>query len=164
MNNKRSIPMIFLLLAFSMLLQAQTIERSVVATQGETFENAGVGSIEWTIGEVLTENADDCILTQGFHQSFIVDGCGFTAAEDIAFDVNLMIFPNPTVEKLNIISQEENIQKVYVFDWSGKLLLSESVEANNQAIVDVKALASAQYVIRVQTENGILNQSFIKID
>ncbi len=165
MNIKRSLPMTILLLAFSIsCLRAQSIDRNVVSTQGETFNKAEVGSVEWTIGEVVTENTDDCFLTQGFHQSFLISGCGFSAAEDVPINPELMLFPNPTRDKINIIAQEENIKKIYVFDWQGKLLLQLTGNQSNQSIVNVADLPAAQYIIRVQTSQSILNQSFIKID
>ena len=50
-------------------LFAQSIERDVVASSGDYFENAN-GSLSWTLGELATETyiSGNAILTQGFQQ------------------------------------------------------------------------------------------------
>lgn len=49
-------------------LGAQSVTPEVVATTGETFSNSTV-TLEWTLGEIMTETYPGSILlTQGFHQ------------------------------------------------------------------------------------------------
>ncbi|MEM1358204.1 MAG: T9SS type A sorting domain-containing protein [Bacteroidota bacterium] len=49
-------------------LSAQSLTPEVVASAGETFSNGSL-TLEWTLGEIMTETyTGDIILTQGFHQ------------------------------------------------------------------------------------------------
>lgn len=56
-------------LLISGLISAQSIERDVVASSGDYFDNGSV-SLSWTLGEIATETytAGNVILTQGFQQ------------------------------------------------------------------------------------------------
>lgn len=148
----------------ALVAQAQSIDRSVIATQGANFSNPIAGSIEWTLGESITETFDDCFLTQGFQQSFEISGCGFTSAEEVPLHPELMVFPNPTNHKVNVVLTEGKLNKVYIFDWQGKLILSKNSDTTSQDIIDVATLPTGQYIIRILSDNQIYNQSFTKID
>lgn len=165
MKIKRSIRLtgLLFLLSFSTLI-GQSIDRSVIATQGAEFTNPAVGSIEWTMGETVTESFDDCFLTQGFRQTFEISGCGFSNIEEVPIHSNLMLFPNPAIDKLNIISESGPIKHIYIFNTTGSLVFETSGDNNIQQIVTITSIPAGQYIIRVQLEREILNQQFIKID
>ncbi|MBN1340491.1 MAG: hypothetical protein JXA03_14270 [Bacteroidales bacterium] len=73
----------FLIYGFS---HAQSIERDVVASSGDYFENGGI-SLSWTLGELATETymAGNIILTQGFQQP---------GATSQGFSLDLKVFLN----------------------------------------------------------------------
>lgn len=66
-------------------------------------------------------------------------------------DSELKFYPNPTGDFINI-STSENVIKAEIYDISGRILYSGSVE-NNQ--VDVKSLAVGTYVVKVFSKEGI---------
>ena len=68
------------------------------------------------------------------------------------------IYPNPTSEILNIKS-EQKISRIEVYDISGKLLKSVDGKAKN---VSVSSLNKGMYLIKLYTENGVVNSKFIK--
>lgn len=61
--------LLIVFIAGTIFCAAQSIEREVVASSGDYFENANF-SLSWTIGEIATETYTgiDNILTQGFQQ------------------------------------------------------------------------------------------------
>ena len=67
------------------------------------------------------------------------------------------IYPNPTSDVLNIVSSKYDIQKVYIYDLSGKQMLSES-----KSRIDVSKLPSGVYMLIIKTEEGNKNFKFIK--
>ncbi len=67
------------------------------------------------------------------------------------------IFPNPTTDYLNIVSSKYDIKKVYIYDLSGKQMLSES-----KSRIDVSKLPTGVYMLIVKTQEGNKNFKFIK--
>ncbi len=67
------------------------------------------------------------------------------------------IYPNPTSDYLNIVSTKYNIQKVHIYDLSGKQMLSDS-----KSKIDVSKLPSGVYLLVIKTQEGNKNFKFIK--
>ena len=67
------------------------------------------------------------------------------------------IYPNPTSEFLNIVSTKYDIQKVHIYDLSGKQMLSES-----KSKINVSKLPSGVYMLMIKTQEGNKNFKFIK--
>lgn len=67
------------------------------------------------------------------------------------------IYPNPTSDYLNIVSSKYDIQKVQIYDLSGKQMLSES-----KSRIDVSKLPSGVYMLIIKTQEGNKNFKFIK--
>ena len=76
--------------------------------------------------------------------------------ENIKFDFK--IFPNPTSDILNI-EPKQTISKIEIFDLSGKLVKSESGKDKK---ISVSNLTKGMYLIKIYTENGVINSKFIK--
>ncbi|MGV8916033.1 MAG: T9SS type A sorting domain-containing protein [Kaistella sp.] len=68
------------------------------------------------------------------------------------------LYPNPTSDILNIETQQK-ISKIEIFDLSGKLVKSVDGKAKN---VSVSNLTNGMYLIKLYTENGVVNSKFIK--
>lgn len=66
-------------------------------------------------------------------------------------------YPTPVNDILNI--DYEGLFTVQIFDLSGRLLLAKE---NNRS-VDVSALPAGTYVIKLNTETGILTERFVKL-
>lgn len=69
----------------------------------------------------------------------------------------LVVYPNPTTDFLNIKATNQEIEKVLIFDLSGKLLFSEK-----STRIDVRHLPSATYIISVKTATALKSFKFIK--
>jgi len=67
-----------------------------------------------------------------------------------------MIYPNPTKEKLNIVTNG-NFNKVTISDFTGKM-----VYTGNSKIIDVSSLSNGVYFIKVETTQGVSNMKFVK--
>lgn len=70
---------------------------------------------------------------------------------------DLVVYPNPTSDFLYIKTSKLDIEKVFIFDLSGKLLFSEKSKT-----IDVKNLPSATYIISIKTSNALKSFKFIK--
>ena len=70
----------------------------------------------------------------------------------------ITMYPNPTSDFLNIKS-DQKISKIEIYDMSGKLV--QTSKMNNEK-VSVSKLPKGNYLIKLQTENGVVNSKFIK--
>ena len=130
---------IFLFATFITAFAASAQE--VVSSQGETYSNAN-GSIDCTVGEVIINTGSNGTndLTQGFHQT----NWNFLGVEDYAPDHQVIIFPNPTQDVLNIkTSVYENVTYT-LYDAQGKLVLQNILSAE-QTPIQVSQLAPGSY-------------------
>ena len=147
---------IFLFATFVSAFAASAQE--VVSSQGETYSNAN-GSIDFTVGEVIvntgTNGTND--LTQGFHQT----NWNFLGVEDYAPDHQVIIFPNPTQDVLNIkTSVYENVTYT-LYDAQGKLVM-QNILSVEQTPIQVSQLAPGSYSLELIFENtndGTLSSS-----
>lgn len=117
--------------------------QEVVSTQGNSYSN-GVGSIDYTIGEVViitgTDGTND--ITQGFHQT----NWNFVGLIDNDPEYQVSIFPNPTSEVINIKTTVFEDVTYSLFDASGKLIVEDKLSAD-QTTIKVDELAPGNYTL-----------------
>ena len=70
----------------------------------------------------------------------------------------MRIYPNPSVNHVNIISKTE-IETIDIFDVTGKLVLK--IESPNKNI-DISQLAKGLYMLRLYSEKGVTNKRIVK--
>ncbi len=68
---------------------------------------------------------------------------------------SLNIYPNPTSDYINILSQEE-IQSIKIYNTEGQVLIE-----SNQTLVDVSYLPPAVYFVNIRTKNNITTEKII---
>lgn len=77
-----------------------------------------------------------------------------------ATDKKLTLYPNPVTNELNIgASDSKIIEKVSVFNLIGQLV--KSVDSNKRTI-DMSDLSNGTYLVKVQTNEGIIDRKIIK--
>lgn len=147
----------FLIIAITPV-NAQTLTQEVNASSGGYYKQIN-GSIQFTIGEPLTETYSDSTakLYQGFEQgSYIITSV--TELPLIAgLDVNL--YPNPSsgVFNFKIKSDFNTLFKVEVTDAQGKLILQKEINSNGLESIDLSNFAySIYYVTVANTEKNYL--------
>lgn len=74
-------------------------------------------------------------------------------------DKKLILYPNPVTNQLNIVSSNSKIEKVLLYNFLGALV--KSIEGNTRTI-DMSALRSGSYLVRIITNQGIETQRIIK--
>lgn len=73
------------------------------------------------------------------------------------FKTDLAVYPNRTTDFLHIKTTKIDIEKVFIFDLSGKLIMTEKTKR-----IDVNHLPSATYIISIKTSEGMKSFKFIK--
>jgi len=139
---------------FCFLFMSNLTSQEVIATQGNSSSNS-IATLDYTIGEVVimtgTDNQND--ITQGFHQPIFE--ITTIANTEICCEVN--IYPNPTIDQLNIQVKEINqFSRFDVFDVNGKLLNTRLIDQNNMQLSFYKYATGVYFISFISTENQLI--------
>ena len=76
---------------------------------------------------------------------------------------NLLLFPNPVGDHLNIIFKDDGITEINILDLTGRIIMSEqAAHIHTYRRFDVSSLKAGVYIISVKTNSGIFSGKFIK--
>jgi hypothetical protein len=85
---------------------------------------------------------------------------GATLTLENSFVNNLVIYPNPTKDELNISSTDNLQGAIYsIFDINGRRVMNSKLTQN---VIDVSTLNTGNYILRIVSGNSIKSQKFIK--
>lgn len=84
----------------------------------------------------------------------LVDSLATLGTSDLK---DISIYPNPATDYIHILNVKHQIEKVAIFDLTGKQMISETKQK-----INVSSLPSGVYVLSVKTEAGFRNFKFIK--
>ncbi|GER59832.1 hypothetical protein ULMA_19400 [Patiriisocius marinus] len=139
---------------------------SVLNSEGALISNATVYLIDNLLGTITNLNEGDYeFATTGgvFNNRFTVQ---FENEEILDVTNNLVesvrLFPNPTTDVLQIHSPNALIENIFVYDLQGRVVQENAFEATEQAQLNLNALKSAIYFVKVFTEKGIITKRVIK--
>ncbi len=136
-------------------LMAQSISPDVISSSGAHHEQANVGSISWTLGELVTETigSSSLSISQGFHQSYKTTS---STKEKAFFEVN--IYPNPTTDQVIIESNSGSNYTIKIMDLNGKII-KEPIQSNQiQNSISFAGFPSGTYLLLL--ENKIAYSQF----
>ncbi len=74
---------------------------------------------------------------------------------------NIVLYPNPAKEFINVQCTMNNVQSVEVFDVFGKLITTTN-DIDNPTRINVSGLANGMYFVRVTTDTGMVTKTFVK--
>ena len=98
-----------------------------------------------------TDNQND--ITQGFHQPIFE--ITTIVNTEVCCEVN--IFPNPTIDELNIQVKEINqFSRFDLFDVNGKLLNTILIDQNNMQLSFYKYATGVYFISFISTENQLI--------
>lgn len=131
-------------------------QQSIVSSGGDAFSDAGF--IAFSIGQVVyhTNAGTTGSVAQGVQQAYEIFTVGI---QDIKYDIQLSVFPNPINEYLVLHAEDYTTVKLYyqLFDMQGKLLKSEFI-TRNQTKINMSHLLSGSYILIISTENKPVKQ------
>ncbi len=123
-----------------------------------------------TVGSMLSEGVYTVSLTAE-DDSGNSENCSFQLTVDAVLGVGdtivhsaIQLIPNPTSGKITLIHSESlKVQQVAVYDLLGRTLIEVEQGLSNLEIpLDISHLPTAQYIIKVATENGVWVQQIVK--
>lgn len=105
---------------------------------------------------VILENEDGCL--SPVSNAYVYDATGIN---DIEINNNIIIYPNPTKDYLNIESADFSVKRIQVMDITGKLMLTVENYGIHQHFINVQDFPKGIYILRIYTEKGFENKRFI---
>ena len=134
----------FIFIASVQAISAQTIERHVTASSGNSF--SGTFQMDWTIGEtvVTTGSVGSVLLNQGFHQML------YAAPSNAVKQVqnNIQFWPNPCESVLNLNSSiNMSGSKIGIVNTTGARVAEFNWTGTDRFTADVSGLAQGTYLM-----------------
>ena len=87
------------------------------------------------------------------------------SAENEALPENISIYPNPAKERLNIDAPSELVNRVLIYDNTGKLVIEENISSNDpdsSSEVDIRHLKKGMYHITIETDRKVYRRKLLK--
>ncbi len=131
-----------ILTVFSLSSFSQQLSPELVSNSGGYFVNNS--SLEWSLGEISIENYNQ--LSEGFHQPTISI---LNIEEQSELDID--IFPNPTVEKINIHSSKNAKVSLSLLDVNGRIVYKEIF--SKEIELNLSNQPSGIYILHLEQDN-----------
>jgi len=137
----------FLLLMSVIFISAQSIDRQVFATAGNSVSNAN-HKITFTIGEpIIGTIQNNTVINQGFLAA--ASSSSTLAVDEQLLSTAIKVYPNPVTEKLSIdLNDVSGDAKVMIYSNTGQLLKTEKLNAQNNTI-NVNHLQNGLYLVNL---------------
>lgn len=154
---------LFFFFVFSIYGKAQPINPSVIATTGGNISNS-INTLTWTLGETVIQNiqSSNNYLSQGFQQpNYMV----IPSVENTTSLFDVKVFPNPSVDILNIIINSDNefLIEIILTDINGKTLFwkKDNTSAKQHTFIyDISSLATASYFLKITNTKENISETF----
>jgi hypothetical protein len=154
--------LIVLFITFFNTFSAQSLHHEMISAQGGGVVTASGMKVNYTVGQqsVIGTNSNQYVVQQGFQQN--------NWSKIIKQNNNLIVttlYPNPFVDQITFSFSGSPGAKVkaIVFDLLGRLIHSETVNnVNNEIKLNLSRLSSAEYLIRLTSENYEYSAKIIK--
>ena len=75
---------------------------------------------------------------------------------------NIIVYPNPADDYIRFMFGIAKEREVSIFDINGKLILTKNLPPKKRYIMNVNNLRTGVYLIRIKSNNSILNGKFVK--
>ncbi len=147
---------LLLVVLISLVTYCKISAQEIVASAGESLQSSTT-SVAFTLGElaISTETSGNIIITQGFHQSF----SEITEALAVANEaIAVSVFPNPSSDFLNIISESDEELQYILYNLLGSKVASGAFVKNKQ--LNIEHYAKATYLLLLTNKKDQLIQSF----
>lgn len=156
---KKVLTLTFLL--YSYCVFSQTLQNDVIASAGDS-DTTEQYIVSWTVGEsfVETYSNTNCVSTLGFQQSFF---CTLKIPElnETGFIIN--VYPNPTVDFINIEIQSASLKYDYeieLTDMYGHVLRDYQVINNQVLRIDLRFISTGFIIMKIIHKESSSHKTF----
>jgi hypothetical protein len=112
------------------------------------------GSVSYSVGQIdyITSLSLNGIITQGLQQPYEI--LLITEVNESRIDLNISVYPNPTVDNLSIIIKNSDIQNMSysIIDTYGKIIVDEKIISQKTTVL-MNDFVNGIYFIKVLNNN-----------
>lgn len=132
----------------------QEIHHQMISSQGNNSELSNGIIVRATVGQIITGNSGqkDFAVQQGFQQSYW--SAYISQNEHSAKNITVIAFPNPFIDlvKFRFSGDVDSKVDISIYDFTGRLIVSQKINVlDNQASIDLRNLAQAEYLVRLSS-------------
>ena len=154
----------YLLIFFTITFHGQVLHHQMLSSQGMSKKMPNGILVRQTIGQqsVAGTSSNNYVIIQGFQQSF----WGKYISSNTAEYIKVTTYPNPFIRTVNFELSKPivGLINVNVFDLSGHLIFDEKIKPNNNILtIDLPALPSSEYLVRLNALNFNYYTKIIKL-
>jgi polyhydroxybutyrate depolymerase len=117
------------------------------------------GLVETGAGNTNRDFNASAIIWEFFSQYQFV---GATSVSNIAKDLEMNIAPNPAKDLVTIQIEGVHILSVELYNILGELVYNQQLEGNYNVEIPVSNLSKGTYILKVNTEKGIVSEKLVK--
>jgi hypothetical protein len=141
----------YVLIFFASIILNNILGQEVLSSGGDFFTNSN-GSFSITIGEIIGETfgANNFYLTQGFQQNDLSNNQLSPIENDF-----LNIYPNPSIEFINIESDRPLEGEIILMNLSGSEVLKKKLDLVYSSTISIKELKQSSYIIYYRNSQNI---------
>ena len=140
------------------LLLSQSLSKEVISSSGGYFSN-NVYSLNLSYGEAVITNMTSTngalSLSNGFH--FVSNNSSLSSSLEL-LELSLSIYPNPTLNHINILSSSVIEIKFEIYDINGKLISQDLITSDQQ--INMTQLSSGVYLLKILNVNNTSSKVF----
>jgi len=154
----------YLLIFFTITFHGQVLHHQMFSSQGMSKKMPNGTVVRQTIGQqsVTGTSSNNYVIMQGFQQSY----WGKYISSNTVDDIKVTTYPNPFISTVNFELSKPIIGLINmnVFDLSGHLIFEEKIIPNNNILtIDLPALPSSEYLVRLNALNFNYYTKIIKL-
>ncbi len=111
--------------------------------------------------EIVDRMYSDIDLVKHMYDCQFNDFCGFsTDTEDLILSP-IEVFPNPSSGIFNLKTENIEIEKLKLYDISGRLVWQDEISFSSSKAINLKSLRPGIYILQVNSDQGISNSKII---
>jgi len=137
------------LVTFCVLISFHLYSQDISSINSGSISN---NNLIYTVGEIFVLPVSDSdAASSGIIGTVSVIEFLTTGTNEIISDNKIDVYPNPTTGSINLKSNNQEVNKVYIYDIMGQLV--GFVKLGNSQQVDLKYLESGIYLIKTDNPN-----------
>lgn len=116
---------------------------------------------------IMTDNnttgtTQDIVTVDAFSKidDILVKGTASSGTEDIIYDSQLHVFPNPAENFINI-KHKEIIKSINIFDITGQSIMSYDNNTTS-CNINIEKLSKGNYILKIETKDNVIVNKFTK--
>lgn len=152
--------LVFLIMGYLSGAHAQSLDREVIAAQGNSIRTTAV-KLSWTTGEVLAGplQAQGLYINQGFQQGTLKMDA--TAVKNLRNQLKVIVFPNPTARTLNLERETAALNStliISIFTAEGRRLDigKEWATGDERTSLDLRHLPAGSYFLHLSDKEATM--------